>query len=214
MRNRLIHRIGLAWSMVALVAVAIAQPVSAASTSTVSDPNGDAFFEGTPLPRPGYQDIVQAMVASGDSGFSFVMDVAAPIPSNPALPPEAQRLSWQFVLNTNPATAPKGYPFAQGSPAPAEYLVMLIWDGTAFTASLIDRTPLLTEGQAAVTPITFSFSADRSEVTLSASAAAIGRPSSFGWRALTMQWASPFGTSAFFHVDQAPNFGFASWAEG
>jgi hypothetical protein len=106
-----------------------------------------------------------------------------------------------------------GYPFATRAAAPAEYLVMLIWDGTVFTASLVDRTPLLTGGQAAVTPISVSFSGDRTEIALSVSAAAIGGPSSLGWRALTMEWASPFGTSAFFHVDQAPNLGFASWTE-
>jgi len=193
--------------------VGAAEPVSAASTSAVSDPSGDVFFHGTPLPAPGYRDIVQAMVTSEDSSFTFVMDVAAPIPSNPALPPGIKQLTWHFVLNTNPATAPKGYPFAPGNAAPAEYLVMLIWDGTAFTASLVDRTPLLTGGQAAVNPISFSFSGDRSEVTLSASAAAIGGPSSFGWRAFTMDWAAPFGTSAFFEVDRAPNAGFASWPE-
>lgn len=205
------NRFALALSVVALLALAFAQPVSAASTSTVSDPTGDAFFAPA-LPAPGYQDIVQATVTAEDSSFTFVMDVAAPIPSDPALP-GIHRLTWHFVLDTNPASAPKGYPFPPGSAAPAEYLVMLIWDGTAFTASLVDRTPLLTGGQAVVTPISFSFSGDRSEVTFSASAGAIGDPSSFGWRAFTFDWAARFGTGAFFHIDVAPNMGFASWPE-
>lgn len=209
-----IYRLALALPVVALVALAFVQPVSAALTSVVSDPSGDAFFDGTPLPAPGYQDIVQATVTSEDSSFTFVIDVASPIPSNPALPPGIKLLTWQFPLNTNPATAPKGYPFAPGNAAPSEYLVIVAWDGTAFRASLVDRTPLLTGGQATVTDLSFSFNAERTEVTLSTGATMIGSPSTFQWRAITHQWAASPGTGAFFHVDTAPAPGlWASWPE-
>ena len=208
------YRLALALPVVALVALAFAQPVSAASTSTVSDPSGDAFFDGTPLPGPGYQDIVQATVTSEGSNFTFVMDVADPIPSNPTLPPGIQVLMWNFTLNTNPASAPKGYPFAPGNAAPGEYLVMVVWDGTAFRASLVDRTSLLTGGQATVTDLSFSFNAERTEVTLSTGATMIGSPSTFQWRAITHQWAAFLGASAFFLVDTAPAPGlWASWPE-
>ncbi len=203
------HLIGLA---VMIVVVVLAQPVSAAAlTSTVQDPAGDAFFDGTPIPAAGYEDILQATVTSEGSSFTLVLTLAAPIPDNPVLSPGVALQTWGFALNTNLATTPIGYPFAPGLGAPAEYFVRLIWDGTTFQASLADRTPLLTGGQATETAVPFFFSADRSQFSLSVTAAILGNPSAFKWRAFANEWTAPFGTQAFFVLDSAPDAGFVSW---
>ncbi len=194
-----------------LVAVILAQPVSAkALTSVITDPQGDAFFADS-HPAPGYQDIVRATIASDGRQFTFGIELAAPIPDTPALPPGVVLMVWSWGVDTNPATAPAGFPFVPGpeGAAPAEFLVWVIWDGTSFTGIVIDRRPLITGGEAIITSVSF----DRSGAvaTVSVNAALLGKPSSFTWVARTIDWTGPLGTLANFDVDRAPDAGRATW---
>ena len=186
----------------------VAQPVSAALTSVVNDPVGDAVLSPK-ITAPAYQDIVEAAITLKDGRFILVKDLAAPIPATPALPPGIVLVGWSWNLNTNPATFPAGFPFSPGSPAPPEFIVFMLWDGTGFTGIVIDRRPLLTGGEAIITSVPFDIK--RAEITVRVDAGLLGDPSSFTWVSRTNDWATPFGTNSNFELDRAPNFGPATW---
>ncbi len=208
------NRLALALSMLALVAFAFAQPVSASLTSVVTDPVGDAVLTAAGIAAPPYQDIVKASITFKDSRFIFLMDLAAPVPNNPPLlPPGTALIDWVWQLQTDPTLFPCGFPGAPGPAAfcpPFEFVIGIVWNGTSFTGIFIDRRPLLMGGNAIVTVVPFNIKG--SEITASLSGAMIDSPSSFGWHALTTAWAGGFGTDSFFPVDSAPdNFAFAPW---
>lgn len=202
-----------------VTALMLAQPVSAAGlTSTVTDPVGDAtydkccghfYFDGTPAP---YQDIVQVSISLRDGRFIFVTNVAAPIPSEPTLPPKAKLLEWSFRLDTDPTTFPSGFPFPKGNTRPAEFMVFIVWDGTSFTGILIDRTPTLTGGETLIIPILFDIREE--EITASVDASLMGSPGSFQWWAAAQVWTKELGTEGgLYGVDLAPDTGWAPWPE-
>ncbi len=207
-------RLALVFVSMVVAALLAAQPLSAGElTSVVTDPVGDAgaSINGQGIAVFAYQDIVQASITLRDGRFILVMDVAAPIPSGPALPNGVKLLEWSFRLDTNLTTAPCGFPF---EPADcehhAEYMVFILWDGTSFTGILIDRTPLLTGGQAVITRIPFNING--AEITASVDAVMIGNPPSFHWVSRTEDWSTQLGTSGFVIVDFAPEEGtFAIW---
>lgn len=196
-----------------VLSVSLPEARASALTSVVTDPVGDAFL--TPgIAAPPYQDIVKASITLKGGQFIFLMDLAAPIPNSPPLlAPGNVLIDWVWQLQTNPTVLPCGFPGSPGSGAfcpPFEYVIGIVWNGTSFTGIFIDRTPLLTGGNAIVTAVPFSING--SEVTASLGGASIGNPSSFGWHALTTAWSGGFGTDSFHPVDSAPdNFAFAPW---
>src|SRR6266581_4949580 len=103
-----------------------------------------------------YLDIVRAEITKQGTNFVFVMTLAAPVPDNPELPSWADVLVWQPILETDPTSA---------------------------ADVLIDRRPLLTGGQAIVTPIKVSI--DGAQITFVVDAALLGDPSTFSWLVVT-----------------------------
>ena len=87
---------------------------------------------------------------------------------------------------------------------PSEFLVYVSWDGAEFRAYAIDRRPLLTGGNAIVTPVPFSIDGAIVEAVLAS--ALIGNPSSFRWGVRAIDVPSHLGTGAIITVDSAPNF--------
>ena len=203
----------LMFLLASVTALLLAQPVGAAAlTSVLEDPEGDMALpeELSPVARQAYQDIVRAEISKKDGTFVFTMEVAGRIPETPELaPPGVALLEWRWALNVNPDTFPAGFPFAPGAHAPAEYQVQILWDGTNFIGQLIDRTPLLTGGQAIVTPLSFRIKG--AEFKTSVNAAMVGDPSSFLWLVFTVDWPTPLGTNSFLTVDFAPNGGPITW---
>ena len=88
---------------------------SVASTSTVTDPAGDAVITGKGTVVFAYQDIVKASVTSRDGTFVFKMELAAAIPQNPPLPNGAKLLMWRFGLRTDRTTCASGFPYPPGA---------------------------------------------------------------------------------------------------
>src|SRR6185503_12464129 len=87
--------------------------------------------------------------------FALLMEMAGPVPIAPALPPPAHtEMWWIWVFDLDPTTAPRGYPFLCNESL-SEFLVYVSWDGTEFAGTAIDRRPLLTGGEAIVTPVPF-----------------------------------------------------------
>ena len=182
----------------AVLAGAVAQPVSA-QTSTVFDPVGDARYHA-----PAFQDIVRSqltMTASGD--FELLMEMAGPVPVAPTLPPPAaSEMWWLWIFDLDPATSPAGYPVSPGLAQFPEFLVYVSWDGAEFTATAIDRRPLLTGGEAIVNPVPFSINGTTIEAVLASTL--IGDvPPSFGWHLHTMNWSCAVGSTGYTTVDSA-----------
>lgn len=168
-------------------------------TSVVTDPAGDwVEVEGQ-----AYQDVVKAEITKWGTTFVLTMEMAGPIPETPELAGGIKLLTWTWRVNPNPETFPAGFPGPPGKPAPPEYMVQILWDGTGFFAQLIDRTPLLTGGDAIVTPL--SFRIRRGEFETSVDASMIGDPSTFWWSVETQHWTAPLGSEGSKILDVAPD---------
>jgi len=186
-------------ALAAVLAGAVAQPVSDV-TSTVFDPVGDARFN-----VPAFQDVVfgqMTKTASGD--FELLMEMAGPVPASPPLPPPGvNEIWWMWAFDLDPNTSPVGYPF--GGPAfgrRPEFVVYVSWDGTDFAGTAIDRRPLLTGGEAIVTPVAFSINGAIVEANLPFEL--IGDvPPSFRWGPSTFGWSGPVGSEGVNSIDQA-----------
>lgn len=191
-----------------LMALTLSLPALAASSTTVvTDPAGDAVYKA-----PGYMDIIRAEISKDQGTFIFKMRLAEVLPAAPPPPPPGNNgLVWVWSVDTDPSTFPAGTPKAPGNgqQAPAELVVLAFWDGSAFSALLQDRRPLLTGGTALVTSLPFTISGADLQVT--AGASLLGNPSSFLWAPITVYWSgTPFSTSGFHFVD-APQPVYNPW---
>lgn len=189
------------------------QPVMAVDpegnlTSVVADPVGDVKNK-----TPAWLDLTSTSITRSGGRFAFDWNVVAPIPTDPALDPDVSAHSDHICLGTgldiDPLTAPVGYPFGKNEANFAEFYVAICWTptgsfgmGTGFNGLLIDRRQLLIGGQAAVTPLDFSL--DGTHVSVVASAAALGDPTTFSWVAFSeiAQQADP--NDAAWFPDVAP----------
>jgi hypothetical protein len=195
----------MAATVAILMALTLSIPASAATV--VTDPVRDALFHA-----PSFMDIAGAQLTEDAGRFNFQLSLAGAIPSAPPLPPPGTKeIWWSFALNTDPTTFPEGNPFppTPAAPAPAEFLVSVIWDGSAFRGRLLDRRPLSTGGDAVVTPLPFT--ASGTEVGLSVNDGLIGNPSSLLWSPATLEWSSPPGATVGSHVVDRFDGGYIAW---
>ena len=188
------------WLIVTTLILASGSPILAGSLNcSVADAQGDALWEATspsPEVQP-YRDIVQIEATKvGRSVFIFAMDMASEVPNSPTfLLPSVAQMFWVWRLDTDPSTAPAGYPETPGISTPFEFVVRVIWDGGSFRGEVIDRRPLLTGGSALVRPAPFKIS--RATISVSVDSESLGDPGSFRWGAGTVDWL----------VDQQGNLG-------
>lgn len=194
--NLMRHRRFLAaTALAALVPVTLGVPVLGATSAT--DPASDALFSA-----PGFMDIVRAELTRENETYSLHMSLAVPVPSQPTLPPPASAtVSWGFPIDSDPTTFPAGTPFAPGNgqSGAAEFNIVVFWDG-AFSASLLDRRPLLHGAEAIYTPLPFAVS--DGDIRIAVDAALLDDPSSFRWGAVTVySSASPGSNSGRHFVD-------------
>ena len=161
--------------------------VVAGQTSVVIDAVGDADKTADAS-----LDIVRAEITKHGTTFVFVLTLAAPVPSNPMLPSWADVMVWQPILDTDPTASPAGYPFTKNTANPFEFFIQhRVYrpgfidplDPTSAADVLVDRRPLLTGGQAIVTPIKVSI--DGAQITFVVDAALLGDPATFGWIAVS-----------------------------
>ena len=159
----------------------------ASLTSVVTDPVGDLENKGGD-----YQDIVRAEIARQGTNFVFVQTLSAPVPDSPALPSGADVIVWQFLLDTDPTASEMGYPFTKNTSFPFEFMIQYRvyrsgftdpLDPTSSPGVLVDRRPLLTGGQAIVTPIKTSM--DGAQITFVVNGGLLGDPSTFNWVSAT-----------------------------
>jgi hypothetical protein len=81
-------------------------------------------------------------------------------------------------------------------------MIMVTWDGSAFTGTLIDRRPLLAGGQPVNTSIPFAI--DGAAISAEVGASLLGGPSSFTWVARTNDWPH-LGSGSVQTLDRAPD---------
>jgi hypothetical protein len=182
----------VAWILVILVILSASLPASAQTSVSAADPAGDASYNA-----PGFMDIIGAEATKSGQTYGFQMSLAAPIPAAPpSTPPGTNQIQWDWPLETDPTTFPVGAPFPPGSgrARPAEFIIHVSWDGSSFSSHLTDRRPLLSGGEAVLTPLPFTISG--SEVRVDVEATLLDQPSSFGWGAVTFYWSSPPGGTA------------------
>lgn len=182
---------------------------AAAQTVEIDDPIGDVAnnFNNNGAGNekgPAYFDIVHAAVTGGAGASTMSMRLAAPVPLTPPNPTGNPGFDfWLFALDTQAGSDPKGYPFSPGVARPFEQFVFLTWDGTAFHSYTVDRTPLVSGGEAVITDIPFSFNAARDEITFVFDEALIGSPAEFNWIAVSGVRESHFGTKGLQGLDVA-----------
>jgi len=164
---------------VAGVVIALTLSVPVAAAALVADPVGDALYGA-----PAFMDIVSAGLSEANGALNFWMTVAGTIPADPRLAPPAEAsIRWAFPIDSDPTTFPAGAPLAPGQAGPAEFNIRVFWDGNAYSASLLDRRPLLNGLDPIVTPLAFTVSG--ADVRVAVPATLIGTPK-FRWGAVTV----------------------------
>lgn len=132
-----------------------ADPVSAQPSPTKAGPPLDKGVEmtsdpvGDPVSEvPGYLDALAAGVSKGWGVFHFVFEVAEPIPASFEVPLDFDAALWSFCVDTDPSSAPDGYPFVAMGPVPCDFIVMAVSEGGEMKGELIDRRPIADGGDA------------------------------------------------------------------
>lgn len=183
----------------AVLTSAVAQPVPA-QTSTVFDAVGDTIFPNDPA----FQDIVFArMTKTAGGDFALLVEVTGPVPVAPPLPaPGVNEIWWGWAFDLDPTALPIGYPWGPGDKRRPEFIVYVSWDGTAFAGTAVDRRPLLTGGEAIITPVPFSINGTIVKAVLAYEL--IGDvPPSFHWSPMTVDRAGPVGSASHFLIDHS-----------
>jgi hypothetical protein len=166
-------------AIAAFVLLSFAAPASAATTVSITDPAGDVTHKG-----PGYLDVVGASVTKQGPTLVFGKELAAPIPQDIGhITPGNDELWWAWGIDTDPNTAPQGFPGPNGASFLGEFGLWVSWDGTSFSGNLVDRRPLLTGGAAVITPVPFSVTGNQVSMTVRTSD--LGNATSFMWNSPT-----------------------------
>jgi hypothetical protein len=196
---------------------ALGQSGAASLTSVVVDPSGDAAFRGnsgsgSDKKVPDWLDITRSEISKQGRTFVLTMNLADLLP---AAPPEASGglglYQWGWGLDTDTGTSPAGTPFPKSDTNPFEFFVLLDWNGTAYQASVMDRRPLLSGGEALFTRV--AATVDGATIRLSVSEALLGNPSAFSWGAFTDLRHAHYGNEGFDLLDVAPDLTLATWPE-
>jgi len=179
------------------------EPTSSASATGLDkgvemtvDPVGD------PSPAvPGYLDAFGAGVAEGWGDFVFVFEVAEPIPSAFDVPQGYDAALWSFCLDTDPSSAPAGYPFVSMGAVPCDFIVLGTSEGGEVTGILIDRRPLAAGKDALTRPIRlFTDGAQGRSVVPDKWLG--GRHTAFYWVMATSLISLPFPNDEFIDLDE------------
>jgi hypothetical protein len=175
---------------------------SVGDTEMASDPVGDSIPATT-----GYMDTAAYGVSWSDEGsgaggrFSFVFEVAEPIPVSFRVPMNYDAAQYSFCLDTNPSSSPGGYPFAGKEPVWCDFILTAVSEGKEWTGTLIDRRPLAGRGDAQTTTISFFIDNSRTRGRFSVPAASLGDPKKFEWAMSASLLMLPLPSDDFVDLD-------------
>ena len=83
-----------------------------------------------------------------------------------------------------------------------ELIAYVSWDGAEFAGTFMDRRPLLTGGEAIITPVLFNINGTMVEAVLPSEL--LGNvPPSFHWGPDTRDWSGPVGSNGNNAIDVA-----------
>jgi hypothetical protein len=168
--RRTIPLIRIVGSLLCALLVSLAALTARAQTATVTDPQGDAYYPNG-HEAPAFLDILVASFTISDT-LTLTVEVAGPLDALPNPPGSGGAFFWNFPLNTDNSTNPPGFPFPSGQTATAEFEVVALSDGTAFSGLFVDRRPALTGQPALFYSIPVSVSGSRITLTVPAALAA------------------------------------------
>ena len=167
-----------------------------------TDPVGDS----TPA-TTGYLDTAAYGVSWSDQGssaggrFSFVFEVAEPIPGAFEVPMKFDAVQYSFCLDTDPSSDPRGYPFASNDPVWCDYILTAVSEGSEWTGTLIDRQPLVGGGEAKTPTVSFSIDDSRTRGSFFVPGASLGDPESFEWAMSASLLKLPLPSDDFIDLD-------------
>jgi hypothetical protein len=172
-------------------------------TEMVPDPLGDSIPVTT-----GYLDTSAYGVSWSDKGskagrtFSFVFEVAEPIPASFRVPMNLDAAQYSFCLDTDPSSSPGGYPFIGNEPVSCDFILTAVSEGKDWIGTLIDRRPLV-HGDNAKTP-TAPFFIDDSRMRgwFSVPGALLGNPAEFDWAMSASLLTLPLPSNDFIDLDE------------
>lgn len=178
-------------------------PRSGRGPGAVTDGEGDAHLRSGDA-APGYLDPIGGNVVPADERtLRFVVDLAAPLPSDPALPKGDGAIGWSFCLDTDPDVDAVGFPSFE-SVSPCEFVLRVAWDGRKLRGFFIDRRPLMEARYSQVLHVQPIVSS--SSIELEMSLEQLGYPTRFGWSITTEEFVS-LNRDAVHHVDELPEGG-------
>jgi hypothetical protein len=211
-------KMSIVWLVVVTALLVVSAPVSAAASAAIIDPIGDAawFLNTQAGPQsariPDYQDIIGASISKRGNTFTFSMDMAGAVPDAPPMLGDGVKLEvWVWAITSDPAFSACGDPLPSSFCPNVQFEVRFNWDGTAFSAFLLDRRPLATGEPSVHSSVPFSING--AEIQVFVDAAAINNPSTLMWGTFTVDWMSPhLGTWGNAFLDFAPDaFESATW---
>ena len=165
-----------------------------------TDPIGDSIPVTT-----GHLDTTAYGVADEGSSaggkFSFVFEVAGPIPTSFEVPMKFDAAQYSFCLDTDPSSDPGGYPFASKDPVWCDFILTAVSEGKEWTGTLIDRRPLVDGGKAKTPGVPFSIDASRTGGSFSVPDAFLGDPEMFEWAMSASLLKLPLPSDEFIDLD-------------
>lgn len=129
---------------------------AATRTPMIEDPVGDSVPETRPfMDAVAYGVSWHGALEQEGGTYLFKLEVAEPIPDAFEVPEAYDAAQYSFCLDTDPATSPGGYPFANEDPVWCEFILTAVSEGGTWTGTLIDRRPLVEGGEAETSEVSF-----------------------------------------------------------
>jgi len=175
---------------------------SVGDTQMIPDPVGDAGSA-----TKGYLDTAAYGVSWSEEGsgpgrtFSFVFEVAKPIPASFTVPMNFDAAQYSFCLDTDPSASPGGYPFTSKEPVSCDFILTAVSQGKGWTGTLIDRRRLARGGKARTSEVAFTIDDSRRRAWFSVPSASLGDAERFGWAMSTSLLLLPLPSDDFIDLD-------------
>lgn len=178
-----------AWAGASAVVLVLLLSSAGLTASAHPAPKGSGTSETAVMHGfPGWMNINSVSLRE-QGRFHVELRMGAPLPAHPSLLGYGI-LDWVFGVSTNDSAAPAGWPFPKNvSIYPSEYMVVLWWDGTRYSAGVVDRTPLLSGGQATITPVPFQIY--QNQIRFSVPTGLLGGSTNFSFFAVTEVYTAP-----------------------
>lgn len=192
----------IAFSLSFTIVLMLAQPVTAGPMmSVVEDSEGDLSFgvdvktggfirewaDNTPVAKSEYLDMLSTWLSLKKETYTFGMELAADLPkAGSPLPDGFKVVEWAVWIDPSP------YNYVI-NPVPPLFLIALRYDGSSYSAFIMDFATMLT------TPTAFSI--DGSKFQLQFTKASIGNLAFEWWSPLVRVWWGTMGSAGYWFVD-------------